>query len=304
MALSFELLPLRFFFRATAAVKFPPGKAGNVFRGGFGTTFRQLACVPECTDVPSCPRRSECAYARLFEPTFDEHPSGFATPPRPFVLRAAHLDGRTIQPGTAFHLDVHVFETRFPAAPWFERVFRELAAAGIGPGRGRASVERSTILAQTPGPLVLDLASASGPVSGITVAFLTPTELKGAGELQNEPNFATLFGRIRDRISSLRAFYGPGPPDVDFAALGAAAAEVRLVRSEIRHLAAERFSTRTGQVHPLGGFTGEAEYEGDLTPFIPWLTAAWWTGVGRQTVWGKGAVRVIACNRGPKSQKS
>jgi hypothetical protein len=46
-------------------------------------------------------------------------------------------------------------------------------------------------------------------------------------------------------------------------------------------------------VHPLGGFTGSAEYEGDLAEFLPWLRAARWVGVGRQTVWGKGDVRVV-----------
>jgi hypothetical protein len=30
------------------------------------------------------------------------------------------------------------------------------------------------------------------------------------------------------------------------------------------------------------------EYEGELTPFLPFLRAGEWAGVGRQTVWGKG----------------
>ena len=62
----------------------------------------------------------------------------------------------------------------------------------------------------------------------------------------------------------------------------------------------ERFSTRTGQAHPLGGFIGEAEYHGDLAEFMPWLEAARWTGVGRQTVWGKGAINIHPL---PPSQK-
>ena len=37
---------------------------------------------------------------------------------------------------------------------------------------------------------------------------------------------------------------------------------------------------------------GVAEYEGELGEFVPFLEAAQWTGVGRQTVWGKGAIRV------------
>ena len=36
------------------------------------------------------------------------------------------------------------------------------------------------------------------------------------------------------------------------------------------------------------------EYEGELGEFVPFLRAAEWTGVGRQTSWGKGAITVIA----------
>jgi CRISPR/Cas system endoribonuclease Cas6 (RAMP superfamily) len=65
-----------------------------------------------------------------------------------------------------------------------------------------------------------------------------------------------------------------------------------MTRCEIRQVEIVRRSSRTGQIHPIGGFIGEAEYEGDLTEFVPYLRAAQWTGVGRQTVWGKGQVRV------------
>ena len=58
----------------------------------------------------------------------------------------------------------------------------------------------------------------------------------------------------------------------------------------------DRLSTRTGQSHPLGGFTGEAVYEGPLTPFLPYLEAARFTGVGRQTVWGKGEIALTVLN--------
>lgn len=44
--------------------------------------------------------------------------------------------------------------------------------------------------------------------------------------------------------------------------------------------------------HPLGGVTGWVEYEGELGEFLPYLRAATYTGVGRQTVWGHGRLKV------------
>ena len=117
--------------------------------------------------------------------------------------------------------------------------------------------------------------------------FLTPTELKSEGGVVERPEFPILFARIRERLMALRTFYGPGSSDIGWPAN---AAEIRMTRCDIAWRKAERRSSRTGQRHPLGGFTGEADYEGDLAAFLPYLRAAWWTGVGRQTVWGKGVI--------------
>jgi hypothetical protein len=39
---------------------------------------------------------------------------------------------------------------------------------------------------------------------------------------------------------------------------------------------------------------GEVDYEGELSEFVPYLEAARWTGVGRHTVWGNGAIEIEA----------
>ena len=122
----------------------------------------------------------------------------------------------------------------------------------------------------------------------LRVRFLTPTELKGT----DAPEFGPLMARIRDRISTLRALYGPGPLDLDFRAFGERADRVRMTRCELHTVEEQRLSKGTGQRHSLGGFTGFAEYEGAVAEFMPYLEAVRWTGVGRQTVWGKGEIGV------------
>ena len=127
----------------------------------------------------------------------------------------------------------------------------------------------------------------------LRVRFVTPTELKAGHHVADRPEFGILFGRLRDRISTLRALYGVGPLEIDFHAMGERAATVRMTRCELQMHELDRLSSRTGQRHPLGGFVGEAEYEGELAEFLPYLLAGRWTGVGRQTVWGKGETEVI-----------
>ena len=125
--------------------------------------------------------------------------------------------------------------------------------------------------------------SDAEPVERVCLRFLTPTELKSGGGVPERPEFPILFGRLRDRLSTLRALYGAGPLDIDFRGLGERAGSVRLERAALQWARVERKSARTGQVHPIGGFTGEAEYAGPLAEFLPWLRAARWVGVGRQT---------------------
>jgi hypothetical protein len=285
----FEFFRFRFHFRAVDAVHFPAGKSGNVIRGALGLILRDIA--------------SPAAYAGLFEPgsQLGKAPSGLGDWPRPFVLRAADLDGHTVPEGGQFCFDVHVFDLRAAALTYFHQAFARFGGQGIGPGHGRVTLERAEQmdLDGRAGPvtgapaLALDLRPDGEPVERVQVRFLSPTELKSGGTVIERPEFAVLFARLRDRISTLRALYGAGPLEIDFRGMGERAAAVRMNRYEVQWEKVERKSGRTGQVHPLGGFTGDAEYQGELAEFLPWLRAARWVGVGRQTVWGKGDVRVV-----------
>ncbi len=318
----FHLYPLRFSFLAREPIHFPEGKSSNILRGAFGVIFRRIACVPQCAGAQQCEWRASCPYARMFEPSaaslqtrgeqpnpiLDRRPSGLADWPRPFVFRAMHLDGRTIKADETFHFDLNLFDVHSPAVAYLVLAFGQLAREGLGPGRSRVELTRvsqlretgepaativdsaTQMLQQGSEPLRLSLDPPADAVSRICVRFRTPTELKSGQRVAERPEFSILAARIRDRISTLRELYSGGPLAIDFQGFGERAALVRMIRCQIEQVEVVRRSTRTGQGHPIGGFIGEAEYEGDLTEFVPFLRAARWTGVGRQTVWGKGEI--------------
>ncbi len=267
----FRLSAHHYGFRALESVYFPPGKAGNVLRGAFG----------QWCD---------------FERNTAAGPSGLAEPPAPFVLRAAHLDGRVFQAGETFAFDIHVFNPLGALPEKFEKAFTEWASTGLGPRRGRVQLIRPVMCT----PVALDLSVASLPSTTtqapqrITVQFRTPTELKG-GPSPGAAPFGILMARIRDRISTLRSLYGEGPLPIDFKALSRRADLVGTVKCDLQYQHVSRRSSRTGAVHGIGGVTGTVEYEGNLAEFLPYLRAAWWTGVGRHTVWGNGVIEVAVC---------
>jgi len=226
--------------RAKAPLSFPAGEAANRIRGLWG---KNLHGGPFYEKLFAPPRR-------------DTGPSGLKDPPRPFVLRTRHLDGRSFAAGEEITFLVHIFDRK------------------LAPLRCRQ--------------LSLSLAPHPEPVTRVKVEFLTPTDLKGG----HGADFPTLLGRLRDRISTLRSLYGDGPLEIDFKAMGQRATLVHSLSQDIDYIERQRKSFHTGQVHPLGGFIGEAIYEGPLAEFLPYLELGAWLGVGRQTVWGNGELRV------------
>ena len=253
----FRAIPLRFEFEARDAIWFPPGKAGNTFRGALGTMLPPALFAPRGNG---------------------SGPSGFDDPPRPFVLRTAGLDGRRFEPGDRFGLGINVFGGDIAALRFLDDPeFR------LGPHRGRVQL----IARHEGAPIEIDLAAAFEPASDIRVEFLTPTELKFGGMVLREPRFDVLFARTRDRVA-----WFCDAQDLDLRALGERARHVTTTALRIEQTEIERRSSRTGQRHGIGGFIGEADYAGDLGEFVPWLRAAEWTGAGRYTVWGNGLLRV------------
>ncbi|MDP8991029.1 MAG: CRISPR system precrRNA processing endoribonuclease RAMP protein Cas6 [Acidobacteriota bacterium] len=241
-AQTFDFYPLRFRFADSKLRDF----SANTLRGQLGRALKKV---------------DEAAYSLFFAPRAASGPSGFADPPRPFVLRIFD----------PLEVGLNLFLTREPAIELFTQVMAELGTLTSVSGTER---------------LCLPLCAPARQIDRLRVRFLTPTELKGA----ERPEFGVLLARIRDRVSSLRLLYGDGPLNIDFKAFGERASRVSMARCELARVAVERVSRGTGQRHSLGGFTGFAEYAGDLAEFAPYLEIARWIGVGRQTVWGKGEI--------------
>jgi hypothetical protein len=258
-----------------APVYFPPGKAANVLRGALG---RELLAAG-----------GQAVYERLFAPVAAQGgPSGLRTPPRPFVLRAAHLDGRHFSPGEIISFGLHLFTANPEDPELLAGALERAAAAGLGPAAGELA-----LLSVETGAVPIPLTAETDAPRAVTVEFVTPIDLR-AGDYtgQSAPPFAVLFARIRDRIGNLASFYGGAPLPLDFAAIGRRAESVQLTAADVHPVRRERRSGSTGQSHPIGGVSGRCTYEGELGEFLPFLRAARWTGAGKHAAWGNGEIHI------------
>ncbi len=245
--------------------------AANIIRGALGFSLYRV---------------SPAIYEILYSPQA-AGPSGLHNPPRPFVLRARALDECIVLPGETFSFALHLFAENRTIAEALQQSVDRMAQLGFGPARSR-----SELLSFETDHRALELEPAGKQAERIKVHFQSPTELKDAGQLMLEPDFAPLFRRVLTRISMLQSLYGSGPPLIGSVELLKQASAVTKRTSEIQHVVASRRSSRTGQEHPLGGFIGWAAYEGLMAEVLPYLEVGEWTGVGRQTTWGKGEIKV------------
>jgi CRISPR/Cas system endoribonuclease Cas6 (RAMP superfamily) len=226
----------------------------NRFRGALGAALHES---------------SPAIYARWFDPRWPEGPSGYRDAPRPFVLR-----------GVSEGLDLISFlmEQNNEIEQALEGAIRLVT------NDHNIDTHRLDRL-----ELTLEGTEASGR---LRLEFTTPTEIKSAGRVLTRPDFFPLVERLAERVWALGRLYQDWPEQSGFRDLLTAAQQVELVAWEWSRTDWKRRSARSGEVHSIGGYTGWAEYHGPLGRVLPLLEIGRWTGVGRQTVWGKGEFQV------------
>ncbi|HEU4684997.1 MAG TPA: CRISPR system precrRNA processing endoribonuclease RAMP protein Cas6 [Nitrospira sp.] len=313
---AFSLALFLFELKAEMRLTLHPHNPGNTLRGAFGATFKRLVC-PTPADCRETCRMKICPYGQIFEPSpppGSDRLSLNQDIPRPFVFRPPNGIETTARAGDSLHFDLILIGKALEYFPYFLVTFRELGNQGIGLGRGRYRIARVSQLNEDgndaaevysgrdnvvrPSPLRITykdccrLASAT-PTRRVTIRFLTPTLLKADGAIVRRPEFHHLVKRLRDRLNALAHFYCGDTLDVDFKTFGERAEAVRTVNCHVRWEDRDRRSWKTGLSHDMGGFVGEATYEGDIRDFLPLLILGQYTHVGKYAVWGNGRYEIV-----------
>ncbi len=321
-------LRLRAIFRAREPAHLPAFH-GSLLRGAFGHALRRAVCAmgPE-QPCATCPLRGPCVYTRLFE-TFLEGEAppflqGIETAPRPYVVEPRSA-ARELQAGDPLEADLLLLGQATELQGYAVLALGWMAEAGLGRRRARFELESvdyparegpagAETLVWRPGyraggrrwpGTVEPLATipAAGPAPGaaresapemLTVRFVTATRLKKNGSLQDRVSFRTLAFHALRRALEIAHCHVPGArPDWELKRLLDRAAAVRVTRSALRWHDQSRYSSRQKTTHPIGGFEGEIDLEGDLAPFLPLLRTAEILHVGKGATFGLGKVEIL-----------
>ncbi len=129
-------------------------------------------------------------------------------------------------------------------------------------------------------------------VTGVVIKICTPLRIRHGGRLVKKILFQTLIRNITNRIMELTERYGGWIDQEEADRLLVLAEKVSTVHEEIKVERMERYSNRTNGKMDFSGLIGTIEYEGDLTPFVPWMYAAQKLHIGRNTTFGMGKIQV------------
>lgn len=305
-------LRLRFVLRSVERAVLPPFK-GSLLRGAFGHAFRRATCsMGPGQSCRECLLRRACLYTRLFETFVEGEPPpflrGIPTSPRPYVFETV-TETTDFEPGAPLCFDLLLFGQAADLAPHALLAVERMARGGLGfqrlpfvldkAGAGLPQGGWQEIYKDgRPSPALADVRPrlpSEAPVGEerITLHFLTPTRLQLRGRVQEEPTFRALVFLLLRRTLELAWFHVPGAGiDWHLRPLLDRASEVNVVASDLRWQEWQRYSNRQQRKISLGGFVGQMELEGDLSPFASLLRAAEVLHVGKGATFGLGRVKV------------
>jgi hypothetical protein len=327
LAVGFTLAQYQLTIEALEPLHLSPFK-GSALRGGFGHTFKRLACSQPWPCGDRCQLGNACAYGYIFEtapPDDSEVLRTFGDVPRPFVIEPPD-DRRTLIPaGERLIFGLTLVGRGIKYLPHFVAVFCELGRVGLGRTRGkyrllaadalspyngatvavyRAEDERVMSANSTINGEAIAAHAATMPADRLALEFLTPARLKHEGRwVQQGPPFDALVKTLLGRVSSLSYFHCGQRLEADFRGLIDRAAGVRIARSESQWEDWSRFSGRQQQRVEMGGLVGRVTYEGDLGDYLPLLALGELVHVGKGTVFGNGQYRIVGASSNENSDR-
>jgi len=294
---NFRIAIYRFTLEALTQVKLPP-YAGSTIRGAFSGVFKEITCTTKNETCTGCELRASCPYFQIYENS-DEFSTlklnRFKTPPKPFVFEPPIQPKMQVyRKGQEFQFNLILIGRILKFFPYFIIAFKEMGQNGIGKGRGKFRL--SKIEAMNPvsnnSRLIYDAesdttinedmsfnipeftranAQASKGIRKIKVEFITPTRIKSSGSYGNPLNFKILIQTLFTRISNMAYNYCEQKQLLNFRSLVNQATNVEISHEDKQWQDVRRFQVRENLEMFLGGYVGEIAYEGEITPFWPWL---------------------------------
>ncbi len=314
MLSNFQLAKFSFNLKAQEPVHLPPYK-GSTFRGAFGYAFKKIVCALKKEECNNCLLKEKCIYSYVFEtpvPKDSEKMRKYTQSPHPFIIEPPLENKRYYSPGETIIFNLILIGKTIDYLPYFIYTFIELGKRGIKKAEGRYLLEEvrdqkektifnfsDSILTDSFAKLSFkDILPQNDDVNHkknknqLKITFLTPTRIKYNEQFTLDLEFHILIRNLLRRISLLSYFHCGEELDIDFKGLIEKATAIKTLSKTLTWHDWERYSNRQKTRMKLGGFIGEAVYEGDITPFLPFIKLGEFIHVGKGSSFGLGKYEI------------
>ncbi len=129
-------------------------------------------------------------------------------------------------------------------------------------------------------------------VKQLVIRTYTPLRIRRDGVLLEKVDFPTIIRNVTHRIEAIAERYGGWVDKEEIERIQILSTEVSIIQDHLELKNMERYSTRRGEKMDLSGLMGMVRFEGELTPFVPWLYSAQILHIGRNTTFGMGRIEV------------
>jgi len=292
-----------------------PSYKGSALRGIFGYALRRAVCASKSSECDDCMLRLKCVYSSIMEsPVPEGHPyyRKYRSAPHPYVIVPPLTGRQYFTPDDPLFFEIVLIGKADEYLPYFVFTFTEMGRIGIGRNRGKFDVfsveaidsdgKRSEVFNGYTGILKasdnkidyshFEKAALLFPLKDeITLHLETPLRIKSDDKLARDLTFRLLISRLSERAYLLAHLYC-GARLEDFESVAKDSGGVETVRSSLRWIDWERYSSRQQTKMKFGGLVGEITYRGDFKKYLPLLYLGESIHVGKNTTFGLGKYRI------------
>lgn len=307
-------LPLYYFeikYEIKEDMELPPFNKGNIFRGAFGESLREMFCHDKNIKCLECKSDNECVYKSIFSPGLPEDSiklSKMTDIPRGFIFHYP-LDTKTIyKKGEKLIFFMSLTGKIIEYLHYIILVLNKIGLNGIG--RRRAGMELESVFQLNPFNEIKETIFENKDklikpknvyfninsindfdLNNISIKFLTPTRIVEKSSVVSLPDFSAFIKRLRDRYFALNLFYNPEYKEVEFnhKEFGTTSENIKTMQCNTRFIFQSRKArTQNYNEQDISGFVGTARFSGEITPFYKLLAIGQYIGVGKGTAFGFG----------------
>ncbi len=290
-----------------------PEYKGSLFRGVFGTAFRQTTCITKQPTCDNCIVKTNCPYFKVFETEIPENNAwflaGIKKTPHPYVIHPPIETKTNYKAGDYITFGLTVFGKYINDLPFFVYSFILAGKIGISYKRSKyklmfvdnicnnkfTRIYNDTLgqLSTTYSPVDIK-ATLSEDVNynNITLNFLTPLRIQEKGLIRDK-NLITkelLIRTIERRILIISNLFCNNLVDDIKTPINNA---ISITNNNLYYYDWSRYSNRQKTKMEMGGFKGDITLTGDISKFYNLIKLGELTNIGKNTVFGLGKYEVI-----------